>query len=277
MLTEIEERLPTLSPAERRVGYWILSHPRQASAATAAAVARACGTSQPTVIRFCRRMGLGSFRDLGRRLTEALSSPSSYLHRDVSADDATADAIAKVMDASIQSLLDVRSRLSSMPIDEAVRALAGARQLAFAGLGASGHVARDANQKFFRLGTPCTALTDTPMILQFAAIAEPGDVIIFISQTGRWPELARAAELAQNNGAVVIALTDPDTTLASAVDILFPYRALEDANVYTPMSSRLAQLALLDALQVALALEAGDPAARKLRSAKRALRAPQPH
>ena len=274
MLMRLQRELPSLSRAEQRVGQWILDHPRQAAAATLADVATACGTSQPTVIRFCRRMDLAGFRELGRRLTEALSSPVGYVHRDVRADDAQSDAIAKVLDASIQSLLDIRARLSSMPIDDAVQALSGARQLAFSGLGASGHVARDAAQKYFRLGTPCATLTDSPTILQFAAIAEPGDVLIIISQTGRWPELARAAELAQHNGTTVMALTDPRANLAAVADILFPYNALEDTSVYTPMSSRLAQLALLDALQVALALEAGDAAVHKLRDAKQALFAP---
>ena len=273
MLTHIEKCLGSLSPAEQRVARWVLAHPRQAAGARLATVATACGTSQPTVIRFCRHIGLKGFRELGLRLTEALSSPVSYLHPDVAADDATADAIAKVMDASIRSLVDIRPQLSSMPIEAAVAVMAEARQLAFAGLGASGLVASDACQKFFRLGTPCSALTDSPMILQFAAIAEPDDVLIIISQTGRWPELARAAELTQNGGATVIALTDPATTLATAADIVFPYNTLEDANVYTPMSSRLAQLALLDALQVALALARGDEAVEKLRNAKSALRA----
>lgn len=272
MLDRIERRRADFSPSERRVADWVLGHPRQAAGATLAAIARECGTSEPTVIRFCRRVGLRGFRELGIRLTEALSQPASYVHRDVSADDAQADAIAKVMDASIRSLIDVRAQLSAMPIAPAVAAMANARQLAFAGLGASGHVARDACQKFFRLGVPCCALTDTPMILQFAAIADPADVLIIASQSGRWPELARAAELARHSGATVIALTDPQTTLASEVDILFPYHALEDTSVYTPMSSRLAQLALLDALQVALALALGGPAARKLKSAKQALR-----
>jgi len=272
MLTTIEQRLDDLTPAEQRVARWVLGHPRQAAAANLAAVARECGTSQPTVIRFCRHIGLGGFRELAIRLTEALSQPASYVHRNVSADDSAADAIAKVMDASIQSLIDVRAQISSLPIDAAVAALSAARQLAFVGLGASGQVARDARQKFFRLGIPCTALTDTPMILQYAAIVDPADVMIIVSQSGRWPELARAAELAQNGGATVIALTDPHTTLAGAADIVFPYLTPEDSNVYTPMSSRLAQLAMLDALQVALALALGDPAVEKLKSTKSALR-----
>lgn len=272
MLQDIEQRVEDLSPAEQRVARWVLGHPRQAAQATLAAVARECGTSEPTVIRFCRHMGLGGFRELALRLTEALSRPASYVHRDVGPNDSASDAITKVMDASIQSLIEIRSQLSTIPIEAAVAALSGARQLAFAGLGASGQVASDACQKFFRLGIPCTALTDTPMILQYAAIAEPRDVLIIASQSGRWPELARAAELAQNNGATVIALTDPKTTLAGAADLLFPFHAPEDSNVYTPMSSRLALLALFDALQVALALALGDPAAEKLRSAKSVLR-----
>ena len=271
MLQRIEQRIKDLTPAEQRVARWVLGHPRQAANATLATVARECGTSEPTVIRFCRHMGLGGFRELAIRLTEALSRPTSYVHSDVAPDDSTSDAITKVMDASIQSLIDVRSQLSTMPVEGAVAAMSVARQLAFAGLGASGQVARDACQKFFRLGIPCTALTDSPMILQYAAIADSADVLIITSQSGRWPELARAAELARNSGATVIALTDPDTTLAAAADLLIPFHAAEDSSVYTPMSSRLALLAVLDALQVALALALGDPAAEKLRNAKSAL------
>ena len=237
MLQVIEQRIKDLSPAESRVAEWVLGHPRQAAAATLATVARECGTSEPTVIRFCRRIGLGGFRELAIRLTEALSRPASYVHRDVAPDDSTSDAITKVMDASIQSLIDVRAQVSTMPIEAAVAAMQAARQLAFAGLGASGQVARDACQKFFRLGIPCTALTDSPMILQFAAIADPADVLIITSQSGRWPELARAAELAQHGGATVIALTDPHTTLAGAADLLLPFHAPEDSSVYTPIDS----------------------------------------
>jgi RpiR family carbohydrate utilization transcriptional regulator len=272
MLRKIQRQTPDLSRAEQRVARWVTEHPEQAARATLAEVARECGTSEPTVIRFCRHIGLGGFRDFTIELAAALSRPASFVHRDVSADDDIPDAVAKVMEASIQSLVDVRSRLSAMPIAAAVQSMSTARQLAFAGLGASGNVALDACQKFFRLGIPCTTLTDSPTILQYASIAGPRDVLIITSQKGRWPELTRAAELAQHGGATVIALTDPQTDLATVADIVFPYQAREDTSVYTPMSSRLAQLALLDALQVALALEIGEPAIRKLRQTKNALR-----
>lgn len=271
MLATISRVLPDLSPSEKRVGRWILSHPKEAANATLARLASECETSEPTVVRFCRRVGLGGFRELAIRLTEALSSPAAYVHRDVSADDSTSDAVIKVMDASIQSLIEMRSQLSAMPIDDAVSAMKGARQIAFAGLGASGHVARDACHKFFRLGIPCISLHDTTMILQFAAIAESNDVLVLLSHTGRWQDFARAASLARGRGATVIALTNPDSQVAAEAGLLFPCRVIEDTSVYTPMSSRLAQLALLDAIQVALALAQGDSASDNLRRSKDAL------
>jgi RpiR family carbohydrate utilization transcriptional regulator len=271
MLATITKALPRLSPSERRVGDWILEHPKEAANITLARLAGECETSEPTVVRFCRHVGLGGFRELAIRLTEALSSPATYVHRDVSPDDSSSDAVIKVMDASIQSLIEMRSQLSSMPIDAAVIAMKSARQIAFAGLGASGHVASDACHKFFRLGIPCSSLSDIPMILQFAAITQPDDVLVLLSHTGRWQDFARAAKLAKNRGATVIALTNPDSDVAREASLLFPCPVIEDTSVYTPMSSRLAQLALLDAIHVALALARGEIASDNLRRSKDAL------
>jgi RpiR family carbohydrate utilization transcriptional regulator len=271
MLATITQALPRLSPSERRVGRWILQHPKEAANTTLARLARECETSEPTVVRFCRHVGLGGFRELAIRLTEALSRPTTYVHRDVSPDDSTSDAVIKVMDASIQSLIEMRSQLSSMPIDETVSAMKSARQIAFAGLGASGHVASDACHKFFRLGIPCSSLNDIPMILQFAAITQPDDVLVLLSHSGRWQDFARAARLAKKRGATVVALTNPDSDVAREASLLFPCPLIEDTSVYTPMSSRLAQLALLDAIHVALALAHGDAASDNLRRSKDAL------
>lgn len=271
MLNQIKHGLADFSPAEQRVAKWVLAHPKQAAESTLADVASGCGTSEPTVIRFCRHVGLGGFRELAIRLTEALSRPISYVHRDVSADDSIPDAVTKVLDASVQSLIDIRSRLSSMPIEQAVNKLRLARQIVFAGLGASGHVASDACHKFFRLGTPCSTLTDSPSILQFASVAQAKDVLVITSHSGNWPELSQAAQIARNNGACVIALTAPNSALAQEAEIVFNCDRREDTGVYTPMSSRLAELALFDALHVSLALALGDNAVDKLRRSKRAL------
>jgi len=277
MLDQMNQSLGRLSRAENQVAEWVLAHPRQATESTVAEVARECGTSEPTVIRFCRRMGLSGFRELTIRLTEALSRPDSFVHHDVSDDDATSDATAKVVDAAIQSLIEARSQLSTVPFDEVIASMVNARQFAFAGLGASGRVASDASNKFFRLGTPCSVLTDTPSIKQFSSIVGQGDVFFLISKTGESPELSQSAREAMNNGATVVAVTERNSDLAGAATYVFACNANEDTNIYTPMSSRLVHLALLDALQVALALAIGETAATNLRRSKDALKAADKH
>lgn len=270
-MNRIEQSLPDFTPAERKVAEWVLEHPRQASAATLADVAGAAGASEPTVIRFCRRLGLSGFRELTRWLAVELSRPASFVHRDVGAGDTTADVVTKVLDASIQALVQTRAELSGRAIENAVEMLVDARQIVFAGQGASGHVATDACHKFFRLGIPTAAVTDLPSILQFAAIARPRDALLVISVRGGWPDIVDAAELARRRGANVIAITDPDSTLAEQATTTLACRAVEDTSVYTPMSSRLAHLALLDALQVSLALALGEPASDRLEASKRVI------
>lgn len=271
MLKRLETQIDSLSRAERQVGEWVLANPREAARSTLANLARHCGTSEPTVIRFCRRIGLKSFRELALSLTEAMSDPSRIVHSAVSESDAPADAAVKVLDAAILSLMETRSELAGLPFERAAATFKAARQIVFAGLGASGRVAADACNKFFRLGTPCSALTDGPSIRQFAAIAGSGDCVVLISQSDRWRDLRDAARLARDNGADVIAVTDPDSELAAAASLVFGCFPSEDLDVFTPMSSRLTQLVLLDALQVAFALSLGNDAVLKLRASKAVL------
>lgn len=271
MLQTIEGRLAHLSRAELKVGQWILAHPREALHAAVADVASAANTSQPTVIRFCRSIGVSGFRELKIRLAESIGRPASYLHRDVNPDDTTGEAAGKVLDRAIQSLVDLRSTLNALPLNQAVVTLAKARQIVFVGSGASGHVAHDACHKFFRLGMPCISVHDVPTMLQYSAIAGARDVFVMISQTGRSTGVVQAAAAAHAAGADVIAITDATTPLAAAAKILLTLPSPEDASVFTPMSSRLAQLALLDTLQVALALQMGPASETKLLRSKQAL------
>lgn len=271
MLNRIDSLKDDLSPAERRVAEWLLAHPRETLASNLAELARKSGTSEPTVVRFSRRAGASGFSDLKLRLAEALSRPASYLHRDVQPGDSVGDAVMKVMDRSLQAILAMRDHATEMPFEAAVERMKPARQWIFCGLGASGDVARDACQKFFRLGVPCSTQTDTPSILQTAALLGDGDVMLTVSHTGRWDDIARAQAQAIENGASVISFTQATSPMAAAASLHFDCEVGEDASVYTPMSSRLAQLALLDALQVALALAMGESAGRNLIRSKQAL------
>lgn len=270
-LNRLRLKSETLSPSEGRVAAWVLENPAEALNTSLKSVAEICEVSEPTVIRFCRSMGLAGYRELKTELMASLHRAESYLHSNVGPKDEASLAAAKVLESSISGLVATRTSLHDFPFDEASDLLASASQIVFFGFGASGFAAQDACHKFFRLGIPCAAATDTPSILQHAAVRKKTDVVIVISNSGEWSELSEGVDIARARGATVIGITDPLSKLANTVDLLLPCEPLEDPNLYTPMSSRLVQLVILDALQVCIALKMGKTAEDNLRDTKEAL------
>lgn len=276
MLTRISNIRHSLSAAERQVADWVLSQPHQVVALPLARIAGEAGVSEPTVVRFCRSAGASGFSDFKVRIAQNLASQQQHVHADVRPGDDITDILAKVMGRSIRELSKVQQRLDTGRIEEAAISLANAGRIEFYGIGASGSVVQDAQNKFFRLGIPCIAYYDAPTILQAAAISDSAYAVVAVSKTGTSTAVIEACKQARINGARVIAITSPLSPLAKAADIAILVDIDEDTGVYTPMSSRLAQLAVLDVIQVAFALKLGISGGNKLELAKRAL-VPTPH
>ena len=270
-LAGIAAQLDSLSPAEALVAAWVLQQPRQAAERSLAEFAQAVGVSEPTVVRFCRSVGAAGFRVWKQRLQTALSRPESFLHSSIDPSDSAAGAAQKVIESAIHALVQLREEVSAQPLQPTVEILLAARQLIFVGFGASAAVARDAWHKYFRLGIPATTALDSQTMLQHAAIAAPGDVYLAISHSGQWPDTLQAMALAQERGAKVIGFTRRGSALARLADFVFDQLPPEDGRVQTPMTSRLTQLAMLDALQVALALGMGPTAVANLQHSKSVL------
>jgi RpiR family carbohydrate utilization transcriptional regulator len=147
--------------------------------------------------------------------------------------------------------------LDDAAIGAAVTVLSGARQILVFGLGGSGPVAADAVHKFARLGVPAAAHVDPIMQRMVAVAARRGDVVLAISGTGRTALLVDHVVLASAAGATVVAVTCPGSPLAEAADILLGQEPAEDNDIYTPMGSRLAHLAMIDTLMTGMVLARG--------------------
>lgn len=70
----VRDRLDTFSPAERRVARTLLADYPSASLSTASDLARAAGSSAPSVVRFANRLGLDGFTALQERLRAELTT-----------------------------------------------------------------------------------------------------------------------------------------------------------------------------------------------------------
>src|SRR5690606_42011654 len=134
----------------------------------------------------------------------------------------------------------VRESRAADAMEQAIRAMAEARRVAFYGCGASGAVASDAQPKFCRLQVSTAAYSDPHMQAMSAVTLGPYDVAVAISQTGRTKDLLHSASLVVETGATLLSLCPSNTPLAELGRIHIPIDVTEDTDIYTPLSSRIA-------------------------------------
>ena len=209
--------------------------------------------SEPTVIRFCRALGYDGFQAFKLQLARYLGSSGIYSQFSVSDTDSIADVSKKVFDSTIGSLIAVREELDINALESAIAALANAGRVEFYGFGASGSVAIDAQHKFFRLQVTAAAYTD-PHIQHMSAISlRENDVVVAISQSGRSTALIQSVELAREAGATVIGLVPDNTPVAELCAIPIHINVEDNQHRFTPVSSRIAHLVVIDVLAMGVA------------------------
>ena len=261
MLDRIKASLPSLAPAEQRVGRLVLSDPRAFAKLPVSELADRAHVSKPTVVRFCRSVGYDGLSDFKLKLAGSVSEGVPFIHRSVDADDKTNDIMVKVIDNTVAAFLKYRNDASSAAIERAVNALVAAyrdgKRIEFFGVGNSGVVAQDAQHKFFRLGVHTIAYSDGHMQVMSASVLGPGDCVVVISNSGRTRDLMDACDIARKNGATTIVITASGSPLASAGHIHLAADHPEGFDRYSPMVSRLLHLMIIDILATCEALRIG--------------------
>lgn len=253
----ISDELVKLRKSERKVAEFILAAPDDVVRMRIVDLAEQAGVSEPTVVRFCRAVGCEGFQDFKLALAQQLASSPSYGQIAVTDTDSVAEYSFKVFDSTVDTLLKVRDHLDLGMLDRAVTALCAAKRVEFYGFGASAAVAFDAQHRFFRLQLSTAAYSDPHLQNMSATSLEPGDVVVAFSQSGRTKALLDSIEQIKKRDAIVISLSPSDTPVADAATVPITIDVKEDIEIYTPLSSRIAHLAVTDVLAIGVAQQKG--------------------
>ena len=276
MLDRIKASLPSLAPAEQRVGKLVLQDPRAFANLPVTQLADRAHVSKPTVVRFCRSVGYDGLSDFKLKLAGSVSEGVPFIHRSVDPDDKTTDVMVKVIDNTVAAFLKYRNDASASALDQAVQALAQThstgKRIEFYGVGNSGIVAQDAQHKFFRLGMNTIAYSDGHMQVMSASMLSQGDCVVVISNSGRTRDLMDACDIAKKRGATTIVITASASPLANAGQIHLTADHPESYDRYSPMVSRLLHLLIIDILATTVALRIGETLQPALREMKNNLR-----
>lgn len=272
LIKAISEALGSLRKSERKVADFVLADPAVILNMRIIDLANHSQVSEPTVLRFCRALGYDGFQSFKLQLARYLGSSGIYSQFSVSDADSITDVSKKVFDSTIGSLIAVREELDITALESAIEALAIAERVEFYGFGASGSVAIDAQHKFFRLQVSAAAYTD-PHIQHMSAISlKSGDVVVAISQSGRSTALIQSLKLAREAGATVIGLVPDKTPVADLCAIPIHINVEENQHVFSPVSSRIAHLVVIDVLAMGVAQQRGSLLQDHLKRLNRSLK-----
>jgi len=261
VVVRIRALAPSLSPAERRVAELVLEDPSRAASRTITELARAAGTSETTVIRFCKVLGLPGYPELRLRL--AAESAREFAREgdrarvvgsDIGPDDTMEQIVEKVAFADARAVEETARHLDIETLETVAEAMAAASRIELFGVGASGFVALDLQGKLHRIGRRAYAWLDTHAALASAALLSKGDVAFGISHTGATADTIDVLTEARSRGATTVALTNfPRSPVAGVVDHVLTTAARETTFRSGATASRIAQLTVVDCLFVAVA------------------------
>ena len=257
LINIITDALPGLNKSETKVALVILADPDAATSSSIATLAKKASVSEPSVNRFCKRFDATGFPDFKLKLAKSLVSGIRFVNRNVNPDDDVTSYTPKIFDSTINDLALVRDKISHEVVNNVVDKLIQAKRIYFFGLGTSGSVARDAENKFFRFNLPVSFHDDVLMMRMLASTGTTGDVFFVISHTGRTKEIIDVVQIARENGATIIALTSPGSPLAAISSISLDVDVPENTDEYMPMTSRIVHLVILDVLATGFTLRRG--------------------
>lgn len=244
----------SLRAAEQRVADFILKHPEELIHLTVTELADKTQTSESTVVRLCQKIGYKGYQEFKIMLARDLVGPAETVYEEIVATDDIAALKQKVFAANAQALKDTMEVLQNDELERAVLALAQARRVEIYGIGGSAALAMDAYHKFMRLGIHSVYLNDGDLMAMSSSLLASGDVALGISHTGGSRDVCDAMENAQAVGATTICITHRATSpITKVADVKLFTAAKETVFGSDAMSSRIAQLSIIDTLYAGIA------------------------
>jgi RpiR family transcriptional regulator, carbohydrate utilization regulator len=274
ILMRIRHLGDALPPTARRIAIYIDQHADEVIRMSITEVAEESQASEGSIVGLCRRLGVSGFQELKILLSRDLVEPMRMIHEDLRPSDTVTDVAEHVFAAHIASLQETQKLLIGKPLARAVEILRAARRVEVYGSGSAAPIAQDLGYRLLQLGYEAKAVTDSHIQAVSAAMADSGTAIVTVSHSGSTRETVLATELAKQAGARTIGITRMGKSpLSRHCDIVLHTIANETRYRPEAMSSRVAQLAIIDTLVSCCALADARRSIARLQLSARVLAA----
>lgn len=226
----------------------MLSRPNDVLPLTITELAKACRSSEATIVRFSRRLGFTGFQDFKISLAQE-SAAGAKVAAKIEAEDSCYEIFQKICNDAYLSLERTKKSIPPGRLDEAAEALSGANKIVLIGLGTSAAVAQDMANKLLRAGCNATAYSDTHMQAVAVSFLGPGDVLVGISHSGASKDIVDGMRAGRLGGATTVCITGTERSpILKQADIRILTDTEEVRHSALSLSSHISRLMIIDAL-----------------------------
>lgn len=207
--------------AEKKIADCIIERKEEVIDMTVAELAKASGTSDATVSRFCRRCGFKGFQHLKMSLAREVleeKGKSIQVSNDILRKDIP-QSLQNILANKVAELTQTVSMMEPKKLEKILTLLETAHTVQVVAVGNTIPVALDFSFKLNQLGISAVSGTIWETQMAYTLNMKKGDVVLIISNSGVSRRLLTLIEGAKENGIKVISITNsPESPVAKESD-----------------------------------------------------------
>lgn len=209
--------LDSFFESERKIGTYIIQHTAEVVDMTVGELAQACGVSDASVSRFCKKINMKGFHHLKITLAKEISEKGieeEEVSNHISVNDIE-QSLKNILANKVTEITQTVSMMDAKQLSEILNKLNMARTVQFFAVGNTIPVAIDGAFKLNQIGIPAVSGTiwETQIGYTYNMTAE--DVVIAISNSGESTAVLRALKAAKSAGATTLSITNSEKSSAA--------------------------------------------------------------
>ncbi len=255
-ILKLKQFYPQFSGNYKAIADHILENPETFIQGKIKDISRSCNCDDAQVVRFCKKLGYSGFSELKSSFAADFIPLKLNINvREAASGGNFAQVKHDFLDNNLRVMNDTVALFDEAGFGRAVEWIRGAKRISLCGAGSSGMVAGDLQIKLLRLGYNAFHLADPEMNRMFGGLLEPEDLLIAFSFSGENELVKACAAEAKRRGVKVIGITNfPHSSIGGLCDLNLLTASDENTFRLGAMSSRIAQLLVVDFLALQLAL-----------------------
>ena len=239
----------SLYDAEKKVADYLISHPSEAIEMSVSELAQHCEASQATIVRFCKKIGCKGFHQLKIRMAgEQREQEEQVISNEINLDH-MGQSLNNILGSKLEELKATYSNFDPKELREIIDKILQADMIEFAAMGNTIPIALDGTYKFNQLGIKAVSSTIWESQEAFSRILKEKDMLFAISASGASKRLLNMVEIAKENQAVTVAITNQaKSPLAEACDYVLLTATREHIFHDQVSFTRMAAMSVIDCL-----------------------------